>query len=86
MNALRSEPSERGSQVSLRHDHAWEVMQALIDVDVIGDVRPPDLMRLGFAPLHLTDDDVDEAFDRLATVLRDETWRRWLDRPRPTVI
>ena len=79
------EPGERGSQVSLRHAHAWEVMQALIDVDVVGDVRPPDLLRFGFAPLYLTADDVDEAFDRLGKVLGDETWRRWLDADRPTV-
>ena len=58
--------------MSLRHDHAWEVMQALIAVGVVGDVRPPDLLRFGFAPLYVTDDDVDEAFARLAEVLRDE--------------
>ena len=78
-------PSERGSQVSVRHDHAWEVMQALIDEGVVGDVRPPDLLRFGFAPLTVTEDDVDEAFDRFERVLRDETWRRWIDAPRPTV-
>jgi kynureninase len=79
------EPSERGSQVSLRHEHAWEVMQALIAAGVVGDVRPPDLLRFGFAPRHVTDPDVDEAFDRLAVVLRDETWRAWLGAPRPRV-
>ena len=80
------EPSARGSQVSLRHDHAWEVMQALIADGVVGDVRPPDLLRFGFAPLYVTDVDVDEAFARLGTILREEVWRRWLDAPRPTVI
>jgi kynureninase len=79
------EPSERGSQVSLRHEHAWEVMQALIAAEVIGDVRPPDLLRLGFAPLYLTEADVDEAFDRLDQILRDESWRAWLGVARPTV-
>ena len=53
--------SERGSQVTLRHAHAWEVMQALIEEGVVGDVRPPDLLRFGFAPLYVTDDDVDIA-------------------------
>jgi len=76
---------QRGSQVSLRHEHAWEVMQALIAEGVVGDVRPPDLLRFGFAPLYVTEDDVDEAFARLERVLRDESWRGWLDRPRPTV-
>ncbi len=79
------EPGARGSHVSLRHAHAWEVMQALIADGVLGDVRPPDLLRLGFAPLSNTEDEVDEAFDRLAPILRDETWRRWVGAPRPTV-
>jgi kynureninase len=79
------EPTERGSQVSVRHEHAWEVMQALIEAGVVGDVRPPDLLRFGFAPLSVTEPDVDEAFDRVDQVLRDGAWRRWLDHPRPTV-
>jgi kynureninase len=80
------DPEARGSHVSLRHDHAWEVMQALIEQGVVGDVRPPALLRFGFAPLYVTDEDVDDAFDRLAAILGDERWRRWLDTPRPTVI
>ena len=80
------EPSERGSQVSLRHEHAWEVVQGLIEAGVTGDVRPPDLIRLGFAPLYITEDDVDEAFDRLGRILRDGSWRAWIGAPRPVVI
>ncbi len=75
----------RGSQVSLRHEHAWAVVQALIDAGVIGDFRPPDLIRFGLAPLHTTVADVDEAMTRLAEVLRTQSWRRWLDADRPTV-
>ena len=51
------------------------MVQALIEVGVVGDFRPPDLIRLGFAPLYLTLDDVDEAMARLAEVLRAESWR-----------
>jgi kynureninase len=79
------EPSERGSHVSLRHEHAWEVMQALIAAGVVGDVRLPDVLRFGFAPLYITESDVDEAFERLEEILRHQTWRSWLDTPRPTV-
>jgi kynureninase len=61
-------------------------MQALIAEGVVGDVRPPDLLRLGFAPLYVTQDDVDEAFERLTEILRTEAWRAWLDTPHPTVI
>ena len=62
--------------MSLRHEHAWEVVQALIAEGVVGDVRPPDLLRFGFAPLYITDDDVDEAFARLAAgPPSTESWR-----------
>jgi kynureninase len=77
--------ADRGSQVSLRHDHAWEVVQALHDVGVVGDFRPPDLIRLGLAPLHVTDADVDEAMARLEDVLASGAWERWLGAERSTV-
>ena len=77
--------ADRGSQVSLRHEHAWALTQALIEVGVVGDYRPPDLLRLGFPPLYVTDDDVDEALARLAEVLRTDSWRPWVTAARPTV-
>ncbi len=80
------DPAERGSHVSLRHEHAWEVVQALIQAGVVGDVRPPDLLRFGFAPLYITLDDVDEAFTRLGLILESASWERWLGVERPTVI
>jgi len=75
----------RGSQVSLRHEHAWSVVQACIDAGVVGDFRPPDLIRFGFAPRYTTLVDVDEAMTRLTEVLRTESWRKWLNADRPTV-
>ena len=36
-------------------------MQALIANDVIGDFRAPDLIRFGFTPLYLSEDEVVEA-------------------------
>jgi kynureninase len=77
--------AERGSHVSLLHPHSWAVVQAGIEVGVVGDFRPPDLIRLGFAPLHLTLEDVDEAMDRLGRVLADGSWERWRDAERPVV-
>ena len=82
MTATRPD-EQRGSQVSLRHEHAWEVRQALIAEGVVGDVRPPDLLRSASPRSTSPTDDVDEAFDRLADVLETESWRRWLDEPRP---
>ena len=41
-------PERRGSHVTLRHPGAQPLMAALIEAGVIGDVRPPDLLRFGF--------------------------------------
>jgi kynureninase len=62
---------ERGSQVSLCHPDAPAVMAALIARGVIGDVRPPDLLRFGFAPLYLRFVDVWQAVEVLAEVVAD---------------
>jgi kynureninase len=69
------EESRRGSQVSLRHPHAYEVAQALIARGVVGDFRAPDLLRLGFAPLYLSYVQVWDAMETLSDVLRAESWR-----------
>lgn len=47
------DPAMRGSQIAVRHEHSYEVMQALIDHGVIGDFRAPDVMRFGLTPLYL---------------------------------
>ncbi len=65
----------RGSQVSLRFEHAYPAMQALIDRGVIGDFRAPDVMRFGFTPLYVGFADVSRAVDILKTVLDTEAWR-----------
>jgi kynureninase len=51
-------PEGRGSQVSLRHARAPEVVEAAIGKGVIGDFRAPDLCRFGFSPLCLSYEDV----------------------------
>lgn len=64
----------RGAQVSLRHPAAYRVMQALIDRGVVGDHRPPDLLRFGFAPLHTRWADVWDAVETLRDVLGSGVW------------
>ncbi|MGZ5089303.1 MAG: kynureninase/PvdN C-terminal domain-containing protein, partial [Usitatibacter sp.] len=68
--------AKRGSHVSYRHAASYPVMQALIAKGVIGDCRPPDLMRFGFAPLYLRYVDLWDAVMRIAEVLRSREWDR----------
>ncbi|WP_394647123.1 kynureninase [uncultured Sphingomonas sp.] len=72
------DPHARGSQVSVTHPHAYPVMQALIARGVIGDVRQPDVLRFGFTPLYLDEDEVVRAVDILADILASGEW----DQPR----
>ena len=69
------EHAVRGSQVSFRHPHAYEIMQALIDRGVIGDFRAPDFIRFGFTPLYLSYRDVYDAAAILHDILARQTWR-----------
>lgn len=66
----------RGSHVSLAHPEATSIMTALIEVGVIGDVRPPNLLRFGFAPAFQRHVDVWDAVDALEDVMADERWRQ----------
>ncbi|MDB2407559.1 kynureninase [Jannaschia sp.] len=64
----------RGSQVSLRHPEGYAIMQAMIARGVIGDFRAPDILRFGFTPLFVSEEDVDGAVDHLAEVLEREEY------------
>ncbi len=68
------DPHARGSQVGFRHPEAYALMQALIARGVIGDVRAPDILRFGFAPLYNDAADVDRAAEVLAEVLAGRLW------------
>jgi len=70
------EPAERGSQVSIAsNDDGYAIMQALIAKGVVGDFRPPDILRFGFTPLYTRFVDVWDAVDRLAGVMTSGEWR-----------
>ena len=61
--------ARRGSHASYRHPDAAAIMQRLIARGVIGDVRPPDILRFGFAPLYVRFVDVWDAAVALAESL-----------------
>jgi len=65
---------ERGSQVSFGFEHGYAAMQALIARGVIGDFRAPNVMRFGFTPLFIGQDDVVAAVDVLEDVLSNRLW------------
>ncbi len=66
----------RGSQVSLRHEQAYGVVQALITRGVVGDFRTPDVARFGFAPLYVTHTDAYDAVEHLVAVMENEEFAR----------
>ena len=68
------DPNQRGSQVSFRFEHGYSVIQALIARGVTGDFRAPDIMRFGFTPLYLSEDDVLGAVEHLADIMKSGSW------------
>lgn len=68
------DPAQRGSQVSFRFADGYAAMQALIARGVIGDFRAPDIMRFGFTPLYIDEQDVNGAVDILADIMTNRLW------------
>ena len=69
------DPERRGSHISFRHPHAFEICQALIAANVIGDFRAPDVIRFGLTPLYLGYEDIVQAVERMADILDSGRWR-----------
>lgn len=64
------DPNARGSQVCVTHAQAGPIMQALIEDGLIGDFRPPNIIRFGFAPLYNRYVEAWDAAERLAATAR----------------
>ncbi|NUS99711.1 MAG: kynureninase [Sphingomonas sp.] len=79
------DPRSRGSHIVLSHPQGYSVMQALIARGIIGDFRPPDLMRFGFAPLYNSYADAWICAAAIAEILGTREWDRAEYRTRQTV-
>ena len=76
------DPMRRGAHVSLGHEDGWRLCRALIErAGVIPDFRPPDIVRLGFAPLYSRFVDVWDTVDRLARLVETGEYRQVAARP-----
>jgi kynureninase len=64
------DPAARGSQVSLRHARAADLVAAAADRGAVGDVRPPDICRFGLAAPYLSFEDVYGAAGTVVDVAR----------------
>lgn len=62
-------PEHRGSHVSMHHPDAYSLGEELAKEGVMGDTRPPDLLRFGLAPAYTRFVDVWDAIDKLANLL-----------------
>ncbi|MFY8074808.1 MAG: kynureninase, partial [Sphingorhabdus lacus] len=71
-----SDPAKRGSHISFRHPHAYEIVQALIARGVIGDFRDPDILRFGLTPLTLSHADIWRAGEMLVEIVESGEYRR----------
>ncbi len=72
------QPERRGSHISLRQEEGYRINLALIeDMDVLPDFREPDNIRLGFAPLYTTFEEVWQSIDRLRQVMENELYKKY---------
>ena len=62
------EATRRGAHVSLRHDDAWQISQAMVRDGVIGDYRTPDRVRFGPVPINTSFAEVRAAMERLRDI------------------
>ena len=74
------EHAQRGSHVSFTHQHAYAVIQALIERGVVGDYREPGIMRFGFTPLYTSYTDVWNAVEILRDILDSRSYNTNIQR------
>jgi kynureninase len=69
------EHDQRASHLSFAHADGYAIMQALIERNVIGDFRQPNLLRFGFTPLYTRYVDVWDAVATIREVMESGDWK-----------
>ncbi len=69
---------QRGSHISVRHPDGYRINRALIDeMNVSPDFREPDNLRLGFAPLYTSYENVWQGMDRIRRVVAENRQEKY---------
>ncbi|MBI4014008.1 MAG: kynureninase [Candidatus Rokubacteria bacterium] len=72
------EAARRGAHVSLGHREGLRINRALVEeLGVVGDLRYPDNIRLGLAPLYTSYAEIHEAVARLRRVVVDRLYEKY---------
>jgi kynureninase len=82
-------PTHRGSHVTLSHPASWQVCQTLLagsptDPKMIPDFRPPNYIRFGFTPLYTSFEDIWHLVQRLKTLTDSKDYLKF-NQSKPTV-
>jgi len=73
---------DHGSHVTLTHEHAYPIDQALIkNHKVIPDFRAPNGIRFGLIPIYGTFGELEQAVQNLSHILKGETFRSFQTAP-----
>ncbi|MGR3289617.1 MAG: kynureninase/PvdN C-terminal domain-containing protein [Paracoccaceae bacterium] len=68
------DPAKRGSQMSFAFEQGNAGMQAMITWGVIGDFRAPNLIRFGFTPLYVGEQNLRRAVEILSDIMVSNAW------------
>jgi kynureninase len=70
-------PSRRGGHVAVEHPEAERLSMALRDAGCVVDYRPPNVVRVGPAPLYTRFEDVWHVVDRIEEILSERAYERY---------
>ena len=76
------EAEKRGSHISIQHAEAYRINRAMIEPNdgsksIIPDFRPPDNIRMGFAPLYNRFEEMIETVQRIKTIIQSYEFERF---------